>query len=294
LKPHCFVRGRLLKENLSIGRLRVKKELELLGRGRMSDVFVWDEGRILKLNQAIFPLIVAEKEFAASKAAQEAGVPVPAVYEIVERDGRVGILFEKISGGSLLDDLKARPWSLGSCAKLLAELHSGMHACRLEEGLVSQKAAIRNGIEAAQGISEVERKKVLDTLDKMPDGDRLCHGDFHPDNVLLSTHGPLIIDWMTGTRGDPAADVCRTLLILETSFLPPQTPLHIRWLQSVSRSWLNSIYLNAYLALNSIEKADIERWRLPLLAARIREVESYPNEKALILAQMRALLAEID
>jgi uncharacterized protein (TIGR02172 family) len=271
----------------------VKNELKLIGRGRMADVYALEDGRILKLNHAVYPAIVAEKEFAASKAAQTAGVPVPIAYEIVNRDGRFGIIFEGISGGSLLDELKSKPWGLDSCAKRLAKLHSLTHACQPTEGLESQKDSIRSGILAGQDITDVERKIVLNYLQQLPDGDRLCHGDFHPDNILLSDRGPLIIDWMTGTRGDPAADVCRTLIIFETSFLPPSTPLPIRLFQSASRSWINSIYLKEYLQLNLIDKGSIERWRLPLLAARIREVEAFPNEKALVLAKMRALLRPV-
>lgn len=270
----------------------MNNELDLIGKGRMADVYVLCDGRILKLNRAIYPAIVAEKEYAASKAAQNAGVPVPAVYELVEREGRFGIVFERISGGSLLDQIKSNPLGLASSAKSLAELHVRMHACRLPVGLVSQKEQIRNGIEAAQGITDAERTTVLCYLKELPDGNRLCHGDFHPDNILLSDRGPLIIDWMTGTRGDPAADVCRTLLILETSFLPPQTPIHIRLLHEVSRSWINTTYLKRYLQLNPSVKKQIARWRLPLLAARIREVEAYPNEKAMILNKMRALLKD--
>jgi len=271
----------------------VNNEFELIGKGRMADVYTWGSDRILKLNHAGFPATLAEKEFAASKAAQSAGVPVPAVYEMVERDGRFGIIFERISGGSLLDDLKSKPWSLSSCAKRLAELHVRTHACQLLVGLVSQKEYIRSGIEAAQAITDDERSAVLSYLQQLPEGDRLCHDDFHPDNILLSDRGPLIIDWMTGTRGDPVADICRTLLILETSFLPPFTPLHIRMLQAVSRSWINSTYLKRYLQLNPSVENQVDRWRLPLLAARIKEVEAYPNEKAMVLVKMRTLLKEL-
>lgn len=268
-------------------------ELKLIGKGRMADVFAWESGKILKLNHAVYLASVAEKEFAASKAAQNAGVPVPEAFEIIEKEGRFGITFERISGGSLLDQIKSNPLRLAASAKRLAELHVNMHACQLPVGLVSQKEQIRNGIEAAQGITEAERTTVLCYLKELPEGDRLCHGDFHPDNILLSDRGPLIIDWMTGTRGDPAADVCRTLLILETSFLPPQIPIHIRLLHGVSRSWLNSTYLKRYLQLNPSVKNQVALWRLPLLAARIREVEAYPHEKALVLTKMRTLLRNL-
>jgi len=48
----------------------------------------------------------------------------------------------------------------------------------------------------------------------MPDGDRLCHGDFHPINVLGDLAQPLVIDWLDAARGAPAADACRSYLLL--------------------------------------------------------------------------------
>ena len=48
----------------------------------------------------------------------------------------------------------------------------------------------------------------------MPEGDRLCHGDFHPINVLGEVSRPVVIDWPDACRGDPAADLCRSYLLL--------------------------------------------------------------------------------
>ena len=49
-----------------------------------------------------------------------------------------------------------------------------------------------------------------------PDGDRLCHGDFHPMNILGDVSQPVIIDWPDARRGDPAADVCRSYLLMRS------------------------------------------------------------------------------
>ena len=39
--------------------------------------------------------------------------------------------------------------------------------------------------------------KLLAWLDTLPDGQRFCHGDYHPGNVILTKAGPIVIDWMT-------------------------------------------------------------------------------------------------
>ena len=44
-------------------------------------------------------------------------------------------------------------------------------------------------------------------------GDRLLHRDLHPLNVLISRHGPVVIDWANASRGAPAFDVADTWVL---------------------------------------------------------------------------------
>jgi uncharacterized protein (TIGR02172 family) len=266
-------------------------ELEtLIGKGRTADVYAWGEGRILKLYQSWMPVGGVAQEFALTRAAQAAGVPVPAAYELVEVEGRHGIVFERITGVSLLSELQARPARLFAIARQLAELHAQIHAVRTPDGLPAQRRQIESGIEDARGLEPADRQIALDSLKKLPDGESLCHGDFHPDNILMSARGPVIIDWMTGTRGQPLADVARTSMILQTGGLPPGMPLPARMLINASRAILHAIYLNRYLQLCPASRAQIEQWRLPLLAARLREVNDYPQERQLLLGQLKTVI----
>lgn len=50
----------------------------------------------------------------------------------------------------------------------------------------------------------------------MPDGDHLCHGDFHPRNVLGEALQPILIDWPNACCGDPASDCLPFLPDTET------------------------------------------------------------------------------
>ena len=236
------------------------------------------------------PAILAGREYAATRAAQDAGVPVPAAYELIEMDGRHGIVFEKIEGVSLLADLQAKPWKMFTLARQLGELHAQIHAVRAPVELPSQRQQIEDGISAARGVEDADKEAVLTYLRELPEGESLCHGDFHPDNILLSEQGPVIIDWLTGARGQPLADIARTSLIFQTAGLAPATPIHIRLMIKISRAFLHEQYLKRYLQMRPTECQQINKWRLPLLVARLCEVENYPHEKQQLLQQINSIL----
>jgi uncharacterized protein (TIGR02172 family) len=264
----------------------------LLGQGRTADIHVWGDGRILKLFQAWAPAVVAEREYIVTRGAYAAGLPVPAAYELVEMEGRHGIVFERIEGISLLAELQANPSKIFAVARQLGELHAQIHATPAPVELPTQREQIEEGIEASQDLPEADKQAARSSLLQLPEGESFCHGDFHPDNILLSARGPVIIDWLTGSRGHPLADVARTALLFQTGGLPPGIPAHTRLLLNLSRALLYEIYLNRYLQLRPASRQQIDRWRLPLIAARLREVENYPQEKRLLLAWLKALLKE--
>ena len=117
------------------------------------------------------------------------------------------------------------------------------------------------------------REKVVEQLDMLETGDRLLHGDFHPDNVMLTPgrkgFQPVIIDWPDATRGHPLADVARTSLLMQVGGLPQQPIL--RALVGLVRTAIHRVYLNTYFKLSPYPRAALEAWRLPVTFARLSE-----------------------
>lgn len=268
----------------------MKKGLQI-GQGRTAEIFAWGEDRILKLFQSWMPQHIVEQEYKITRAAQAAGLPVPATEELVEMDGRFGIVFERILGSSLLKNLENKPWTLAEVARQMAELHARIGSCAMPPEFPAQRAQIEAGLAAAKGLPEAKKEAVRRHLAHLPAGDTLCHGDFHPDNILVSERGPVIIDWLTGTRGNRFGDVARTAIILKTGGLPPRIPVHVRIVMNISRSLLCSMYLRRYLQLHPAKPQQVACWELPLTAARLCEVEEYPQEKSMLLKRLDRLLS---
>lgn len=123
---------------------------------------------------------------------------------MIEVDGRPGIIYERVDGAAMLDSLATQPWNVVRFAHVLAESHADMHAHQ-GGSLPSQREHMCKQIQSASSLKDPLKQAVLDILEKLPDGDALCHGDYHPGNILLTADRPVIIDWPLASRGNPAA-----------------------------------------------------------------------------------------
>jgi uncharacterized protein (TIGR02172 family) len=258
---------------------------ELIGRGRTAEIFAWGDGQALKLYYVGWPSSGVEAEADQSRRIYQAGLPAPAVDSVITVEDRYGILYERVEGPTLLNQLGTQPWLVIRMAHLLAELHVQIHSLRVF-GLPSQRVRLEKKIKAARTLPENVAQAALDQLAQLPDCDAVCHGDFHPDNIVLSPRGPVIIDWSEATHGDPLADVARTSLLFQLATLPPHTPR--RGLVEIGRVLFHRLYLRRYFQLWPASRDKMSIWQLPVTVARLGE--GLVEEEKRLLAMIAAML----
>lgn len=237
-----------------------------IAQGRTAEVYNWGAQHILKLYREWCPPEWVEYEAAIARTIVAAGIPTPAVGEIVEVLNRRGIIYERVKGVSMLADLKARPWTIIRHARGLAELQTKIHRLGIT-GLGSYRSSLAYAIEKATSLPDALREKTLKLLAALPDGNAVCHGDFHPDNIIVTASGPVVIDWMTAKAGNPWADVARTSMILTIGIAAARVgPI----LSTLSRLY-HSAYLHRYQALAPEVSGRREDWLPVIAAARLNE-----------------------
>ena len=261
----------------------------MIGEGNTAEVYSWKDGQILKLFRTEFPMSGIEKEFKVSKDVEKLGIPIPRAEEIIEYNGRTGIIYERITGESVLQLISTKPWMARKCMKQLAKMHYEMHQCQAKE-LGSYKEALEWNIVHSKVFTEQVKKRLLHTLTKLPEGNALCHGDFHPGNVIRTRDQYVVLDWMTASRGCPAVDVARTALLLGDAALPGNLSLVMRVIVTWSRGRMLNYYLRYYKKYSGLTKEEIAVWRLPILAARLAEWIPDCERKAL-LKEIEGLLS---
>ncbi len=214
-----------------------------VGVGRSADVYDLGHGRVLRRYRDHARSARGEAEVMSWAAAH--GVPVPEVLDVDGPD----LVMEKVDGPTMLVDVARRPWRLARHAASLARLHGQVHAV-----------------------------PALDWL-RAPfgEGGALLHLDLHPENVLLSARGPVVIDWEGAGRGPAEADVALCWLVVATSEVPGSA-----WQQAVGRAgqrlFADIVLRRAGLSVDAACRAGAARFRLldphlrPSEAARVRRV----------------------
>jgi uncharacterized protein (TIGR02172 family) len=242
--------------------------------GRTAEIYAWGDGRILKLLRPGFPLGLIKQEELITTAIYQAGIAAPKIYGVVEVNGQPGIVYERINGPSLTGTIERHPFRLREHAALLAKLHAAIHThtySQAAEGSPRQKKILAYQVQEAEVLPEAVRNAVLSLLDRLPDGDTLCHNDFHPLNVLMGPGGPVIIDWESTSLGNPCADVARTSLTVTLG--RPAEGFPNFWMKKVAEFYLRaftSAYLASYRSFAHDRLDDLSAWQTVQAAAKVQ------------------------
>jgi aminoglycoside phosphotransferase (APT) family kinase protein len=156
-----------------------------IGSGRSADVFSLGVDRVVRRYRDGHDA-VEEAEFMKLLATE--GYPVPQVFDSAGPD----IVMARLDGSTMLKALSRQPWKIEEMAKLLASLQRRLNTIAPPAGL-----PIRFG----------EPESVL-------------HLDFHPENVMLTSSGPFVIDFSNAAAGPAGADIAQSWIIMATSSIP--------------------------------------------------------------------------
>jgi aminoglycoside phosphotransferase (APT) family kinase protein len=216
-------------------------ELPLIGRGRAADVFDLGGGRVLRRyrNERAGD---AEREARAMRHLRAHGVPVPEVFDAAGAD----LVMERLTGPTMLDAIKQRPWRARALGGQLSDLQAQIHRVPLEGLDLPRRCA----------------------------GEAILHLDLHPDNVILTPGGPMIIDWSNVAVGDPLADAMYSWMVMVTSS-PDGVPLVLRpALQRVRRALTDGFVERTPL------DDEARRWVTWACEQRLLDPNTRPDEQA--------------
>ena len=238
---------------------------KFLAAGRTADIYEWDTGFVLKLFHTWMLAEDIQYEYRMAQAVYDSGL-APLVNTVVQYEGKTGLIYERVEGISMFDVFKRSTWKAHQLAQKMADMHFQLHQSRVKSTLPPLKDKLERKLQNANKLPDFLKKHLSERLSAFPEGDRICHGDFHPGNIMLNGSDGKIIDWIDVSRGNPLADVARTsILLLGTASTFPNP------LQRAVVTWFHAVYLKRYFFLRKNGQEEYRLW-LPVVAgARLSE-----------------------
>jgi aminoglycoside phosphotransferase (APT) family kinase protein len=227
-------------------------DMELIGSGAEADVYVWGN-KAVKLFKHGRDVTTVRYEAELQSKAQGAGLPVPMIYNTCEIDGRAAIIMEHVKGRTVGETMLENIDKTSYYLELSVDMQIAIHEVDAD-GFPSQKEKLRENIMATQYLKDDQKHDLVRNLQDLESGGRLCHGDFHVLNLLQSSDGIKIIDWVAASRGSIASDVGRSYL-----------------LYLLYRPAIAEVYLDIYCNKSGLSKQEVLTWMPVLAGARLNE-----------------------
>ncbi len=244
---------------------------ELIGRGNTAEVFERGNNTVVKLFHTGYPQDSVRKEFDNSQLLKDRDLPIAKSHGLITYDDRHGIIYDRVDGESILDILM-REEDIEKYATILASLHKRILSHNIQ-GAESLKNILKRNIEGTDILNLQCKEKLLAVLAALPEGDSLCHGDFHFGNVMVSHGKYYIIDFMNICHGHQYGDIARTVYLTEMTPVPPELGDKERSLSMKRQA------ADIYLKEIGVKRESLEDWLMVTGAGRLSELNRDQKEE---------------
>lgn len=270
-----------------------------IGSGGCSEVFEWGDDKAIKLFRSNTNEYAVNKEYNNMIAAWKSGLPTYRPYEKIELEGRLGIVYQKIDGQTLMDRLIQENITSSNISsdlddddndiRITARILNDIHQKKIS-GMPNQKEMIKNSILRAAYLTQEEKQCICRIVDDLPSKDSLCHGDPNPGNFIVKDGKTFIIDWMNASIGNPAADIAEYIIMIRYVVLPPEVPNSFCEFFDEIRELVIEIFLDEYTKLSNMKYEEIEQWMVPVMAEKLSFDAVSDNEKKILVKEIRKKL----
>ncbi|MES5938789.1 MULTISPECIES: phosphotransferase [unclassified Bacillus cereus group] len=232
-----------------------------IAKGNTAEIYLYDT-KVVKLFNEYLPDTESINEAKKQKYAYLCGLSVPNVFEVTKIKNRQAIIMEYVKGDSigdlLLNNLNEAEHYINICVNEQKKIH----AIRVNtDEMESMRKRLERQIKSVHKLDEKQKGNILNKLHSIKFEPRLCHGDFHPFNLILNNKNVNIIDWVDASSGDFRADVFRTYLLYSQSSLE-----------------LAEMYLHIYCSRTGLSRDEVFQWALIIITARFSEKVNPQNE----------------
>jgi len=191
-------------------------------------------------------------------------LPIPKVIAVTKVNGKWAIVTEFIQGKTLWRLMTENPEKVDEYLERFVDIQLEIQSKRVPMlNTIFEKMHRKITL---SGLDATTRYELHTRLESMPKHKKVCHGDFNPSNIIVSTDDTAyIIDWAHVTQGNASADAARTYLLFRLE----------------GQDEMAEKYLKLFCDRGDTAKQSIQKW-LPIVAAS-QLVKEKPEQREFLL-----------
>jgi RIO-like serine/threonine protein kinase len=232
--------------------------------GNTAKIYLYED-KIIKVFNDYLPKTESMYEANKQRLVYSHGLNVPKVLDVTEIDGKQAIIMEYSNGRTIGDILYENMDQAEHFIGVSVDIQRKIHRV-VADSLEPMIEKLRRQIKMTTKLKERHKTLLIQKLESMTFENRLCHGDFHLFNLIISDNDQVtIIDWVDSSVGDIRADIYRTYLLYSQFSVE-----------------LAEMYLRLYLEKSCLSKEEVFQWAPIIAGARLSEVVSSEESQRLI------------
>ena len=225
-----------------------------------------DKDRVIKVMNEDYSAPDVLSEAFNMSVVYETGFAVPALHEVLKIDGKWALVMEHIEGKTLAELIKENPPKAEAYFSRMVDIQLDMHeykAFRLWRHTDKMQEKI-----SQSGLDATTRYELHTRLNGLPKHNKLCHGDFVPDNIIITPDDKAyVIDWSHATQGNASADAARTFLRLMLAGNDKHAEIYLKLFCEKSdtarqyvEKWMAIVAASQLVKHNPEEREFLTRW----------------------------------
>ena len=233
----------------------------------------WRQPLIARVKRRADAVAMAHREADIQEWAARVGYPCPQILAVFDPGELLDLpvqIMDFVPGVTLLRATTTAPWRAPAVVGRLAELQARLHDLDPEGfpigeapedlaerrlSLVRSTVDVTDDVALTRGLERVEA--LLPRLRAAPAV--VCHGDFHPLNVLVDDDDSWVLDWTDAGLGDRHGDVSRTMLLFRLASVVADGRVQRRAL-AVAGPWMARRHQRAYELHAPLDPARLALW----------------------------------
>ncbi len=231
-------------------------------QSKAKEVYV-EDGSTVKLFGEEYPTAAVLNEALNQARVGETDLNIPKIEEVSRIDGKWSIRMQYIPGKTIAQLMEEHPEKTEEYLDQMIALQTEIHK-KTVPLLPRLKDKMKDKV-AHTTYSDTVKYELQMRIESMPKHLKLCHGDFNPENVVVTGEGKeYVIDWAHATQGNASCDVARTYL----------------YFCMKGRNDLAEKYLDKFCQKTNTERSYVQRL-LPVVAAS-QSVKGKPEYAAML------------